>query len=310
MGRRGQGVPRLHGWLGRRQPGTRAPRGDRGGPAPGGDADPDVEPVLHRAAARARGGADRELRAGQGLLLQQRRGGQRRRGEARQEVRPHAPRRRARDHHDAQLLPRPHARDGGGDRPAGVPGAVEAAHARLRERAVRRPRGREAGDDRGDRRGDGGARPGRGRRERADRGLPQGPARVVRRQRSAAHLRRDPDRHGPPRHALRPPVVRRRAGRDDARQGARERGPGRRVPVQGLLRRARARGPRQHLRRQRAGDGRGQRDGALHDRERRAGARQAGGRLHALGARIVHGRAPADGGRRAGHGSFAGPPVR
>ena len=61
---------------------------------------------------------------------------------------------------------------------------------------VRQHRRSQGGYDRPDRGGDGGAGAGRGRGERAVGGLPGQPARVVRRERAAAHLRRGPDGTG------------------------------------------------------------------------------------------------------------------
>ena len=67
------------------------------------------------------------------------------------------------------------------------------------------------------------ADPGRERDPRRRRRAARGGARGVRPDRGGAHLRRDPDRHGPHRDALGLRADRRRPGRADDRQGARRR---------------------------------------------------------------------------------------
>ena len=96
---------------------------------------------------------------------------------------------------------------------------------------------------------------------------------------SAPDIRRGADGHGPPGTSVGLRALRRRARRDDDREGARQRRARRRVPLQGELQRARAGRPRQHVRRQRARDRRRERHGALHDRARRSRPCAARGRL-------------------------------
>jgi len=81
-----------------------------------------------------------------GVLLQQRRGGQRGRDQARAQVGCALPRRRARDHHDGPRLPRPHAGHHGRLRQARVGGALRAQGRRLHQGAAGRPGCGEARD--------------------------------------------------------------------------------------------------------------------------------------------------------------------
>ena len=137
---------------------------------------------------------------GQGLLHQLRRRGQRGGVQAHPAHRPH-PRRRRRGR-----LPRPDHGRAGADLQGGLPRAVRAAARRGHLRAVRR----RAGPGRSGHRRDGGdpagADPGRGRGRGAARGLPRGGPSDRRRARRAALARRDPDRHGPDRCVVRPPL--------------------------------------------------------------------------------------------------------
>ena len=141
--------------------------------------------------------------------------------------------------------------------------------------AVRRSRGARPCAARRNRRRDGRADPGRGRRGRAARGLPEAAARLVRSQQAAADTRRSTNRNGPHREILRVRARRHQARHRDAGQGARRRAPDRRddrasrdsVELH-------ARQPWQHLRRQSGGV----RGGGRGDRRARAG-RRAGERV-------------------------------
>ena len=106
-------------------------------------------------------------------------------------------------------------------RPAEIPGGLRPHGRGLRPGAVRRPqRAAREGDRPGDRRHPDRAGPGRGRHaRRLARSILRGTARAVRRVRPAAVLRRDPDRHGPHRQAVRPRMDRRHARRHGDRQG-------------------------------------------------------------------------------------------
>ena len=166
--------------LGHSSPGDRG-RADRAGVA----ADPHLEPVLHRAAARAGRAAGRQTRcfdrvffsnsgveANEGAVKLARKYGQHKRNGAYD------------GHHHRSLVPRPHAGDADGDRQAGLQAGLRPAAGWLprRARPVQRPRGHQAGDDRQDLRRDGRAGPGRGRRQPGHQRVPPGPARLVRRE--------------------------------------------------------------------------------------------------------------------------------
>ena len=116
----------------------------RGHPRAGGAADARLQPLLHARERPARGAAERGEPRRQGVLLQQRRGGQR----GGDQARPQAPARR-RLPRRPRRLPRPHLRRAVRHPAGGQAGAVRAAGPRLR-------RPRRHGDRRG---GDGRARP-------------------------------------------------------------------------------------------------------------------------------------------------------
>ena len=175
LGRRRQRIPRLHRRAGGDRPGTLAPRRHRGGAGAGGHAHADVQPLLQRAAAGAGAVAGGEQLHGQGVLHQQRRRSERRRGQARPQVRQAPPQRRAERHHRPQLLPRQDARHDRRDRTAGLPGGMAPPGRRLHQRPLRRPRSHPRRHDRRDLRHHGGGVAGRRRRECPHGGLPEGP---------------------------------------------------------------------------------------------------------------------------------------
>ena len=129
----------------------------------------------------------------------------------------------------ARQLPRAHAGDAGGDRPAEQARAVPADAGGLQARRLGRSR-RDA--RRGRRIGGGGADravAGRGRRQPGTARLSRGDPAAVRRDRGADDGRRDPDRVRPHRTVVRVRAHGRRARRRHARQGDGQRDAGRRV---------------------------------------------------------------------------------
>ena len=167
----------IQGWavncLGHSPPDSRRSAGGAGKTA--ADAEPGV---LQRPEPQAGQGADRSQLLRPGVLRQFRRGSQRRRDQARAQIRRAAPERRLRDHHLRGRLPRPDAGDHVGLRQEGLRAAVRAEGAGLSQGAAQRSRLGQAADHRQDHRRDAGADPGRSRRLAGDRSVP---ARVARR---------------------------------------------------------------------------------------------------------------------------------
>ena len=244
------------------------PRVVRGGPAPGGDADPRLQPLLHGRRDAAVGGAGAELARRQGVPLQLGHRSQR----SRDQARPAGASRRQPDRARGGV-PRPHLRLAVGD-PAGVQaGAVRAAGPGLSDGrqgsggAARRGR-------REHRRGAAGTDPGGDRDPRAVRRTAARRPRGVRSDRRGADLRRGPERDGPHRHRLGLRADAGGAGRADQRQGPRRRAADRSAGHRRTARRRpAARRPRLDVRRRTAGLRRGA--GGARDllRRRAVGAR-------------------------------------
>ena len=209
------------------------------------------------------------------VLLQLGRRGERVRDQAGAPSRPAQRRSRAlpRDQR-VRVVPRPHAHDARGDRPAAEAGDVPAAAVGIPSGRVRRPRRARSRDGRAGRRGH--ARTGAGRRRREP-GVGRVPARraaAVRRARGVADRRRGADRARPHRQVVRLPALRHRARHRHGGESARQRRADRRVlgarRRRGRVRRRRSR----HDVRRPAARGAGRARGARGDgSRRRAGAR-------------------------------------
>ena len=125
----------------------------------------DAEPgLLQRPEPQARQGACRAELLRPGVLRQFRRGSQRRRDQARAQIRLAAQGRRARDHHLRRRLSWPHARDHVGLRQEGVRAAVRAQGVGLPKGKAERSRLGEGADHAKHRCCHAGADPGRSRR--------------------------------------------------------------------------------------------------------------------------------------------------
>ena len=256
----------------------RAPRGRRRDRRSGAHAAPRVEPLLQRRAAAGGRAAERVARRRRpGVLRELGRRGQRVRDQAGAPIRPAArrPRPLPRDQR-VRLVPRPHARDARGHRPAAEAGDVPAAARGFRQVAFDDLDALAAALD--DRvaavhaRG----RAGRGRRGARVARVPPGRAPALRRARGAADHRRGAVRARSHREVVRLRARGHRARRRHDGEGARQRRADRCVlgPRRGC-RRVRARRPRHDVRRsaargtRRARDARG--DGAR-TRSRACGA--------------------------------------
>ncbi len=180
------------------------PAGTDAGASRPGAAPHQLQPGVFQPAGGAPGATARGtqlLRSG--VLLQQRRRGERGRDQARAQMGGQAARRRIRDRHLRRRVSRPYARHHVGFGQAAVGAAVRAQGQRLSQGAVRRSgRGRQP-DRRAHCRSHARAGAGRGGGDSGDAGIHAGPARAHARERRAAHRRRDPDRHGAYRHAVR-----------------------------------------------------------------------------------------------------------
>ncbi len=133
-----QALSRLRAGLGRQRLGH-SPPADRGSACRTGQTAADAEPgLLQRPQPQAGASAGREQLLRSGVLRQFRRGGQRRRDQARAEIRREIQERRVRDHHLRRRLSRPHARHHVGVGQDGVRAAVRAEGLRLQEGQAQR----------------------------------------------------------------------------------------------------------------------------------------------------------------------------
>src|SRR5512134_1682241 len=266
--RHGETVSRLPGGDRRGAPRARPPRGHAGHRGAGGETPARFEPVPRTDPGAPRGAPLPRDDGGQGLLLQQRHGGERGRDQARPEgvLRPTGPR-APRDRRAGGVVPRPDVRRALRHRPAEIPPGIRADASGVHRRSLRRHRRPGGGPDRQGLRLLLRTGPGGERRPDAPAGVPEGGGGTLPPEGRTARGGRNPDGDGANGGVSRVPSLRCDSRHRHPGEGIGERtASGSRRGERGSGGGLRTRDPRQHLRREsrllrRGAGGTGRRDG-------------------------------------------------